>query len=196
MNLDEPGWFLSASQLPSLPYSLFFTLLSRHLRLAESHPPTVNPWPHLLLQVALDFSSKEEVPGSKVSLDLKAAPGSLCSVQSVDKSVLLTWNNTLTAYTVSAASHGHPHYVCLPSISMHWQEDPERRKPLVLTGHSVLRWLLWYSSSWASSEQLCVVRVPSASALHCGPVWRVVELHTTAEVGGESSFKEMLVRTA
>ncbi|XP_071898928.1 alpha-2-macroglobulin-like protein 1 isoform X1 [Anas platyrhynchos] len=51
-------------------------------------------------KVALDFSSKEEVPGSKVSLDLKAAPGSLCSVQSVDKSVLLTWNNTLTAYTL------------------------------------------------------------------------------------------------
>nr|XP_047908945.1 alpha-2-macroglobulin-like protein 1 isoform X5 [Anser cygnoides] len=51
-------------------------------------------------KVALDFSSKEEVPGSKVSLDLKAAPGSLCSVQSVDKSVLLTWNNTLTPYTL------------------------------------------------------------------------------------------------
>uniref|UniRef100_A0A8C3GE18 Alpha-2-macroglobulin-like protein 1 n=1 Tax=Cairina moschata TaxID=8855 RepID=A0A8C3GE18_CAIMO len=51
-------------------------------------------------KVAQDFSSKEEVPGSKVSLYLKAAPGSLCSVQSVDKSVLLTWNNTLTAYTL------------------------------------------------------------------------------------------------
>ncbi|XP_009865376.1 PREDICTED: alpha-2-macroglobulin-like protein 1, partial [Apaloderma vittatum] len=48
-------------------------------------------------KVALDFSHKEEVPGSKVSLDLKAAPGSLCSVRAVDKSVLLKQNNTLTA---------------------------------------------------------------------------------------------------
>ncbi|XP_010154554.1 PREDICTED: alpha-2-macroglobulin-like protein 1 [Eurypyga helias] len=48
-------------------------------------------------KVSLDFSHKEEVPGSKVSLDLKAAPGSLCSVQAVDKSVLLKNNNTLTA---------------------------------------------------------------------------------------------------
>ncbi|XP_010301999.2 alpha-2-macroglobulin-like protein 1 [Balearica regulorum gibbericeps] len=51
-------------------------------------------------KVALDFSHKEEVPGSKVSLDLKAAPGSLCSVQAVDKSVLLKNNNTLTADTL------------------------------------------------------------------------------------------------
>ncbi|NXN08148.1 A2ML1 protein, partial [Indicator maculatus] len=52
-------------------------------------------------KVALDFSHKEEVPGSEVSLDLKAAPGSLCSVQAVDKSVLLKKNNTLTADTVN-----------------------------------------------------------------------------------------------
>ncbi|KAM7127231.1 LOW QUALITY PROTEIN: alpha-2-macroglobulin-like protein 1 [Ciconia maguari] len=51
-------------------------------------------------KVALDFSQKEEVPGSKVSLDLKAAPGSLCFVQAVDKSVLLKENNTLTANTL------------------------------------------------------------------------------------------------
>ncbi|XP_054687790.1 alpha-2-macroglobulin-like protein 1 isoform X2 [Grus americana] len=51
-------------------------------------------------KVALDFSHKEEVPGSRVSLDLKAAPGSLCSVQAVDKSVLLKNNNTLTADTL------------------------------------------------------------------------------------------------
>ncbi|XP_068257889.1 alpha-2-macroglobulin-like protein 1 [Nyctibius grandis] len=48
-------------------------------------------------KVALDFSHKETVPGSKVNLDLKAASGSLCSVQAVDKSVLLRKNNTLTA---------------------------------------------------------------------------------------------------
>ncbi|KAM6321270.1 alpha-2-macroglobulin-like protein 1 [Aegotheles albertisi] len=48
-------------------------------------------------KVSLNFSHKEEVPGSKVSLELKAAPGSLCSVQAVDKSVLLKNNNTLTA---------------------------------------------------------------------------------------------------
>uniref|UniRef100_A0A8C5TSP3 Alpha-2-macroglobulin-like protein 1 n=1 Tax=Malurus cyaneus samueli TaxID=2593467 RepID=A0A8C5TSP3_9PASS len=48
-------------------------------------------------KVALEFSHKEEVPGSKVRLNLKAAPGSLCSVRAVDKSVLLEKNHTLTA---------------------------------------------------------------------------------------------------
>ncbi|NWW35322.1 A2MG protein, partial [Panurus biarmicus] len=48
-------------------------------------------------KVALEFSHKEEVPGSKVRLNLKAAPGSLCSVRAVDKSVLLKKNQTLTA---------------------------------------------------------------------------------------------------
>ncbi|NXK74104.1 A2ML1 protein, partial [Amazona guildingii] len=52
-------------------------------------------------KVSLEFSQKEEVPGSKVNLNLKAAPGSLCSVQAVDKSVLLKKNNTLTADTVN-----------------------------------------------------------------------------------------------
>ncbi|KAL2311207.1 hypothetical protein Nmel_002899 [Mimus melanotis] len=48
-------------------------------------------------KVELEFSHKEEVPGSKVRLNLKAAPGSLCSVRAVDKSVLLKKNQTLTA---------------------------------------------------------------------------------------------------
>ncbi|NXE96203.1 A2ML1 protein, partial [Menura novaehollandiae] len=52
-------------------------------------------------KVALEFSHKEEVPGSKVKLNLKAAPGSLCSVRAVDKSVLLKNNHTLTADSVN-----------------------------------------------------------------------------------------------
>ncbi|XP_027486903.1 alpha-2-macroglobulin-like protein 1 isoform X2 [Corapipo altera] len=48
-------------------------------------------------KVALEFSHKEEVPGSKIGLNIKAAPGSLCSVRAVDKSVLLKNNSTLTA---------------------------------------------------------------------------------------------------
>ncbi|XP_057285232.1 alpha-2-macroglobulin-like isoform X5 [Pezoporus wallicus] len=51
-------------------------------------------------KVSLEFSHKEEVPGSKVNLNLKAAPGSLCSVQAVDKSVLLKNDTTLTANTL------------------------------------------------------------------------------------------------
>ncbi|XP_009892429.1 PREDICTED: alpha-2-macroglobulin-like protein 1 [Charadrius vociferus] len=84
-------------------------------------------------RVALDFSHKEEVPGSKVSLELKAAPGSLCSVQAVDKSVLLKTNNTLTANSLSEeffddtftiGGRGFPYhledfeaYPCLPQQS-------------------------------------------------------------------------------
>ncbi|NXM61047.1 A2ML1 protein, partial [Illadopsis cleaveri] len=53
-------------------------------------------------KVALEFSHKEEVPGSEVRLNLKAAPGSLCSVRAVDKSVLLKMNQTLTADKVNS----------------------------------------------------------------------------------------------
>ncbi|NXD07203.1 A2ML1 protein, partial [Nothocercus nigrocapillus] len=67
-------------------------------------------------KVTLNFSQKEEVPNSEVTLDLKAAPGSLCSVQAVDKSVLLLENHTLTATTVSAACHDSPTAVSLPSL--------------------------------------------------------------------------------
>ncbi|NWH35493.1 A2ML1 protein, partial [Chloropsis hardwickii] len=63
-------------------------------------------------KVALEFSHKEEVPGSKVRLNLKAAPGSLCSVRAVDKSVLLKTNQTLTADSVSAACRVQPHNIC------------------------------------------------------------------------------------
>ncbi|XP_062426963.1 alpha-2-macroglobulin-like protein 1 [Rhea pennata] len=53
-----------------------------------------------LHEVALNFSHKEEVPGSEVTLNLKAATGSLCSVQAVEESVLLLENHTLTATTL------------------------------------------------------------------------------------------------
>ncbi|OXB72226.1 UNVERIFIED_CONTAM: hypothetical protein H355_013405, partial [Colinus virginianus] len=84
-------------------------------------------------KVELDFSSKQEVPGSKVSLNLKAAPGSFCSVQSVDKRVLLMKNNILTADTLykkvfddsfTIGGRGFPYhledfdaYPCLPQQS-------------------------------------------------------------------------------
>ncbi|XP_061217214.1 alpha-2-macroglobulin-like isoform X5 [Neopsephotus bourkii] len=84
-------------------------------------------------KVSLEFSHKEEVPGSKVNLNLKAAPGSLCSVQAVDKSVLLKNNNTLTANTLyekvfddsfAIGGRGFPYhledfeaYPCLPQKS-------------------------------------------------------------------------------
>ncbi|NXO80720.1 A2ML1 protein, partial [Sitta europaea] len=53
-------------------------------------------------KVSLEFSHKEEVPGSKVRLNLRAAPGSLCSVRAVDKSILLKKNQTLTANSVNS----------------------------------------------------------------------------------------------
>ncbi|XP_009081350.1 PREDICTED: alpha-2-macroglobulin-like protein 1, partial [Acanthisitta chloris] len=84
-------------------------------------------------KVALEFSQKEEVPGSKVKLNLKAAPGSLCSVQAVDKSVLLKKNRTITADSLyeqlfddvfTIGGRGFPYhledfeaYPCLPQQS-------------------------------------------------------------------------------
>ncbi|XP_026569065.1 alpha-2-macroglobulin-like protein 1 [Pseudonaja textilis] len=55
-------------------------------------------------KVKLGFSSEEELPGSKVNLQIEAAPGAFCSVQAVDKSVLLKTNLTLTPLTVYTAS--------------------------------------------------------------------------------------------
>lgn len=40
-------------------------------------------------QVSLTFTSLKELPGAQTSLVLKAKPGSLCSVQAIDQSVLL-----------------------------------------------------------------------------------------------------------
>jgi len=40
-------------------------------------------------QVSLKFSSPTALPGEKTSLNLKASPGSLCSVRAIDQSVLL-----------------------------------------------------------------------------------------------------------
>ncbi|KAF4070383.1 hypothetical protein AMELA_G00284880, partial [Ameiurus melas] len=40
-------------------------------------------------KVSLKFSHPTEVPGSKTSLQLKAAPGSLCSVRAIDQRLLL-----------------------------------------------------------------------------------------------------------
>ncbi|KAL0174201.1 hypothetical protein M9458_030169, partial [Cirrhinus mrigala] len=41
------------------------------------------------LQVSLNVSSPTALPGEKISLNLKANPGSLCSVRAIDQSVLL-----------------------------------------------------------------------------------------------------------
>ncbi|XP_077202330.1 alpha-2-macroglobulin-like protein 1 isoform X2 [Paroedura picta] len=40
-------------------------------------------------QVSVGFSKEEDLPGSEVSLQVEAAPGALCSVKAVDKSVTL-----------------------------------------------------------------------------------------------------------
>ncbi|XP_063150606.1 alpha-2-macroglobulin-like protein 1 [Candoia aspera] len=84
-------------------------------------------------KVTLGFSEQEELPGSKVNLHLEAAPGALCSVHAVDKSVLLQKNQTLTPesvylspypYLEAMTARGfHYHledfepYPCLPSES-------------------------------------------------------------------------------
>ncbi|NXV04643.1 A2ML1 protein, partial [Cettia cetti] len=84
-------------------------------------------------KVALEFSHKEEVPGSKVRLNLKAAPGSLCSVRAVDKSVLLKTNQTLTADRVSAARRVQPPNVCLPGQEAHSTSQDSKLRMKIFT---------------------------------------------------------------
>uniref|UniRef100_A0A667GMA5 Alpha-2-macroglobulin like 1 n=1 Tax=Lynx canadensis TaxID=61383 RepID=A0A667GMA5_LYNCA len=67
-------------------------------------------------QVSLDFSPSQQLPGADVELQLQAAPGSLCAVRAVDKSVSLLRperelsNNSI--YRMFSFWYGHyPHQV-------------------------------------------------------------------------------------
>nr|XP_060619449.1 alpha-2-macroglobulin-like protein 1 [Anolis sagrei ordinatus] len=51
-------------------------------------------------KVTLDFSEEEALPGSKVNVEVAAAPGALCSLHAVDLSVLLKKDEMLTAEDV------------------------------------------------------------------------------------------------
>ncbi|XP_010216078.1 PREDICTED: alpha-2-macroglobulin-like protein 1 [Tinamus guttatus] len=90
-------------------------------------------------KVTLNFSQKEEVPRSEVTLNLKAAPGSLCSVQAVDRSILLLENHTLTATTLYKkffddnfiiGTRGFPYHLedfeAYPCLNL--QSDPQKKK--------------------------------------------------------------------
>ncbi|XP_062975140.1 alpha-2-macroglobulin-like protein 1 isoform X2 [Elgaria multicarinata webbii] len=58
-------------------------------------------------KVTLGFSQVEELPGSKVNLQIEAAPGALCSLRAVDKSVVLKENDTLTPEKVYRVPYYH-----------------------------------------------------------------------------------------
>ncbi|KAM8819938.1 alpha-2-macroglobulin-like protein 1 [Eudromia elegans] len=90
-------------------------------------------------KVTLNFSQKEEVPRSEVTLDLRAAPGSLCSVKVVDKSVLLLGNRTLTAMALyesflkdsfTIGTRGFPYHLedfeAYPCLDL--QSGPQKKK--------------------------------------------------------------------
>ncbi|XP_053226684.1 alpha-2-macroglobulin-like protein 1 [Podarcis raffonei] len=103
-------------------------------------------------KVNLDFSAAEELPGSKVSLQIEAAPGALCSLHAVDKSVLLMEDDTLTPkkvfghfsydYVYLTSGRGFPYrledfepYPCLPPLA------PSQKQKRALKG-----------AHWAQSE--------------------------------------------
>ncbi|TTQ23542.1 Alpha-2-macroglobulin-like protein 1 [Bagarius yarrelli] len=64
-----------------------YTLLSSGEVVADSMNFPVQPC--LTNKVSLEFESSSELPGARTSLNLNAAPGSLCSVRALDKSLLL-----------------------------------------------------------------------------------------------------------
>ncbi|XP_029111420.1 alpha-2-macroglobulin-like [Scleropages formosus] len=72
-----------------VPYAqvLVSTLLPSGEVVADSY--TVPIQKCLRNKISLKFSSDQELPGEKISLDLTANPGSLCSLRAVDQSVLL-----------------------------------------------------------------------------------------------------------
>lgn len=88
---ELPHWRMSAKQGQKIPHEIpfqnsmcpssFYVFFFLSLMCDE----TV----FVLLQVSLTFSSSTALPGEKRSLNLKASPGSLCSVRAIDQSVLL-----------------------------------------------------------------------------------------------------------
>ncbi|XP_077615170.1 alpha-2-macroglobulin-like protein 1 [Crocuta crocuta] len=67
-------------------------------------------------QVSLGFSPSQQLPGAAVELQLQAAPGSLCAVRAVDKSVLLLRPerelSNSSVYGMFSSWYGHyPHQV-------------------------------------------------------------------------------------
>nr|XP_033781005.1 alpha-2-macroglobulin-like protein 1 [Geotrypetes seraphini] len=76
-----------SSNFGPTPRVLAFILLSPRRVVADGTVLHVNMC--FKNKVSLRFSETEELPGSSVGLELTAAPGSLCAVRAVDKSVLL-----------------------------------------------------------------------------------------------------------
>ncbi|XP_060738506.1 alpha-2-macroglobulin-like protein 1 [Tachysurus vachellii] len=84
----------------------------------------------LVNKVSLKFSPSPELPGDQASLLLKAAPGSLCSVKAIDKSLLLLQPekelsiqsvfNVLPVQTLS----GYPHSIYEEDSSPCWKNPP------------------------------------------------------------------------
>ena len=74
-----------------------------------------------LPQVSLGFSPSQQLPGSDVDLQLRAAPGSLCAVRAVDESVLLLRpESELSNSSVSGL--------------LTWQEGVDREDRLAVSG--------------------------------------------------------------
>ncbi|MEE6485828.1 hypothetical protein FKM82_014431 [Ascaphus truei] len=98
---------LVTADIAPMAHVLVYTILSSGRISADTEQFPVNKC--FNNNVTLDFSKREGLPGSKVSLDVRASPGSLCALRAVDESVyfmrpeaelssdtlysLITWRN-------------------------------------------------------------------------------------------------------
>lgn len=88
--------------------------------------------PDVPVQVKMAFSEARALPGAALGLQLGAAPGSLCAVRAVDRSVLLLKPEAeLNAEAVSADPAWGPHRApgagagggrTLPQVSLTWTQ--------------------------------------------------------------------------
>ncbi|XP_027023848.2 alpha-2-macroglobulin-like protein 1 isoform X2 [Tachysurus fulvidraco] len=125
---------------------VLYTVLPSGEVLADSMNYPVKPC--LVNKVSLDFSPSTELPGDQVSLMLKAAPGSLCSVKAIDKSLLLLQPekalsiqsvfNMLPVQTLS----GYPHSIYEEDSSPCWENPPIWNIPYAAETSKSLSYLL------------------------------------------------------
>lgn len=106
-----------------------------------------------LAQVALKFSSLEQLPAERTSLNLQAQPGSLCSVRAIDQSVLLLQEEQ--ELTASYVRRPYTRHTALHSWSTFWTFSTYCSfKVSVLDLISFFNWPTWTFDSVGKSKKI------------------------------------------
>ncbi|XP_053536528.1 alpha-2-macroglobulin-like protein 1 [Ictalurus punctatus] len=116
-------------QLSPVAQVVLYTILSSGEAVADSMNFPIQLC--LANKVSLNFSQSSELPGAKVSLILRATPGSLCSVRAIDQSLLLlkpenelNTESVFNMLPVQTLLYGYPYKIDDKDSSQCWGDRP------------------------------------------------------------------------